>query len=146
MLLLPAGSCPLGSPACGHCGRGKEGLLQCECRLVWYCDRRCQEQHQSSHLQKCKLCREVQSQKLSLASDMARREAIKRPAGLRNLGNTCYMNSGLQVLFYLRELGQYFLRTEFVDHINIVNPLGMSTPLTRWRDGHRLRPAPARRG
>ncbi len=44
--------------------------------------------------------------------------------GLRNLGNTCYMNSGLQCLSNTQQLTEYFLSNNFMRDINRVNPLG----------------------
>lgn len=44
--------------------------------------------------------------------------------GLKNLGNTCYMNSGIQCLSNTRELTEYFMKDEFKSHINHSNPLG----------------------
>lgn len=43
--------------------------------------------------------------------------------GLRNLGNTCYMNSGIQCLSNTRELTEYFMSNRFLSEINSTNPL-----------------------
>jgi ubiquitin carboxyl-terminal hydrolase 4/11/15 len=129
--------------ACDQCGQADLLIIICSCKAAFYCSVPCKDRHLATHRPRCETDGAEDEDLGQLVLNEGSRQGL---VGLRNLGNTCYMNSGLQVLFYLRELGQYFLRTEFVDHINIVNPLGMSTPLTRWRDGHRLRPAPARRG
>jgi ubiquitin C-terminal hydrolase len=44
--------------------------------------------------------------------------------GLKNLGNTCYMNSGLQCLSNTKEITDFFMRDEFKKQINYTNPLG----------------------
>jgi ubiquitin carboxyl-terminal hydrolase 4/11/15 len=44
--------------------------------------------------------------------------------GLRNLGNTCFMNSGLQCISHVTELTDYFLSNKYVQDINKDNPLG----------------------
>ena len=44
--------------------------------------------------------------------------------GLRNMGNTCYMNSAVQCLSNMALLRQYFLTMRFRDEINMDNPLG----------------------
>ena len=44
--------------------------------------------------------------------------------GLQNLGNTCFMNSGLQCLSNTKELTDYFLSQEYKSHINKSIPLG----------------------
>lgn len=44
--------------------------------------------------------------------------------GLRNLGNTCFMNSGLQCLSHIQELTQFFLSNNYLKDVNKTNPLG----------------------
>ena len=44
--------------------------------------------------------------------------------GLRNLGNTCYMNSGLQCMSNTREITEYFMTNKFLSEVNHSNPLG----------------------
>ena len=51
--------------------------------------------------------------------------------GLRNLGNTCYMNAGLQCLSHTVSLKNYFLDKKFEKEINTQNILGSKGRLVK---------------
>ena len=51
--------------------------------------------------------------------------------GLSNIGNTCFMNSGLQCLSNTEELTKYFLSKTYKNDINSNNPLGLGGKLAK---------------
>mmetsp|Transcript_49180 Transcript_49180/g.77747 ORF Transcript_49180/g.77747 Transcript_49180/m.77747 type:complete len:524 (+) Transcript_49180:143-1714(+) len=51
--------------------------------------------------------------------------------GLSNLGNTCFMNAGLQCLSHLEPVNSYFLSGMYEQEINDKNPLGNGGQLAR---------------
>ncbi|CAG8447803.1 409_t:CDS:2 [Ambispora leptoticha] len=44
--------------------------------------------------------------------------------GLKNLGNTCFMNSVIQCLSGTIPFSRYFLNGSYKQHVNLINPLG----------------------
>lgn len=58
--------------------------------------------------------------------------AMEHPGlcGLRNLGNTCFMNSSLQCMSNTKPLKDFLLSDDWKTHINTDNPLGTGGKLT----------------
>jgi len=51
--------------------------------------------------------------------------------GLRNLGNTCFMNAGLQCLSHLEPFAAYFLTGKYREEVSSTNPSGSRGKLAR---------------
>ena len=67
----------------------------------------------------------IQAKSKSLSFDPSHGGTGQALTGLKNLGNTCFMNSILQCLSATYPLAEYFITFRFIQHVNPVNPLGM---------------------
>ncbi|KAH0786417.1 Clan CA, family C19, ubiquitin hydrolase-like cysteine peptidase [Histomonas meleagridis] len=51
-------------------------------------------------------------------------QPFPKPAGLHNLGNTCFFNAAIQCLIRIQPLTAFVMSPTFESHINFNNPLG----------------------
>jgi ubiquitin carboxyl-terminal hydrolase 4/11/15 len=77
---------------CEGCYNFKILQFPCECKKVSYCSEDCKRKDEQYHMQRC----EKTDSDEETMDKLARTEtSVDGRCGLRNLGNTCFMNSGL---------------------------------------------------
>jgi ubiquitin C-terminal hydrolase len=100
---------------CINCKKSTSLSFCSRCKAVKYCSKTCQKEHYQIHKD---VCRQIGEQKsLGLQSR-------KGGTGLQNLGNTCFMNSALQCMSHTMDITEYFLKVDYLAHINTKSVLG----------------------
>ena len=103
---------------CSFCTKLQRLFYYCNCKKQWYCSKKCKNRHFDKHYSECPFnCLDPSFNKENIFS-------VKAICGLKNLGNTCYLNTAVQCLNSCWELTNYFLRKNIEKNINQDNPLG----------------------
>jgi len=109
----------------------KLALQNCgKCAAVYYCNRTCQESHWKHHKMWCKQAAEFSHLPFEQFQQRVP-VGLRGRVGLRNLGNSCYLNSSLQCLSHIKPLSVYFTSSQYVPEINESSVFGTNGVLVR---------------
>lgn len=109
-------ACP---PVFGGCDKCmKQGLIRapCPCGETIYCSSKCRKADIESHLNFCAFLNKINLDEVNFEERDA--DALDGLKGIKNLGNTCFMNSAIQCLSNLEIFRNYFLKGYFKTQIN----------------------------
>jgi ubiquitin carboxyl-terminal hydrolase 4/11/15 len=135
---------------CGYCSKvtTTSSMILCDCKTFHYCTTKCKRQdinfHNCVDTKKTHISYEVTTPISNINRTYNTRHSESEVklyerkdnsrmglTGLQNLGNTCFMNSGLQCLSNTYELTQYILEDKYKEDMNPDNPLGSRCKLIR---------------
>ncbi|CAD8073602.1 unnamed protein product [Paramecium primaurelia] len=113
---------------CENCQVVKVLNHPCVCRKVTYCSQECKSKDYNFHSMRCE---KFGSDDDTIRSLSQQPNSVAGLAGLSNLGNTCFMNSGTQCISNTMPLTEYFLSNQYFDEINMDNPIGTKGQLVK---------------
>ncbi|CAK82480.1 unnamed protein product (macronuclear) [Paramecium tetraurelia] len=113
---------------CENCQIVKILNHPCVCRKVSYCSQDCKYKDYNYHSMRCE---KFGSDDDTIRGLSQQPNSIAGLAGLSNLGNTCFMNSGTQCISNTVPLTEYFLSNQYFDEINMDNPIGTKGQLVK---------------
>jgi ubiquitin carboxyl-terminal hydrolase 4/11/15 len=114
---------------CEFCSKYEILKYPCSCKKVNYCCDECKQKDKKYHMMRCDRAGEDGDDEDSKLTEQP--DSRWGVCGLQNLGNTCFMNSGLQSLSAIKELSEYFLSDKYKPEINETNPLGTKGKLVK---------------
>ena len=113
--------------SCGFNSCNKKGIMPffCGCDKIYYCSEKCQKLHEKEHEEECPylLLKYFININEKISNKITEESALGRK-GIRNIGNTCYINTAIQCLSNCLELRNYFLFGNPHKDINTNNVLG----------------------
>jgi len=121
-----------GAPAidkCEYCNKYDFLPVQCACKKVAYCTEECRFRDKRFHQMRCDKAGEEEEEEEKAMTYTP--DSRMGQVGLQNLGNTCFMNSGLQCMLNSKELCEYLLSNYYLKEINESNPLGSKGKLVK---------------